>query len=413
MPKLSDSMEEGTLIRWLVAAGDDVAAGQEIAEIESDKAVMPYEAEVAGILHHVLAEGGSAKVGSLIAHIVGAGESNPESEVVLTESKPSAVAKLMADEDAAWPPSRPQRFTDRVNASPVARRLAAALEIPLATITGSGPGGRVVKRDVTAIAVRLDGAAAVAPTATPVPTAPARSSVPADPTGTGRGAVEVRDLTRVQATIARRMSEAKSTQPEFALTVEVDMDAVAGLREGYRQLGGDIVPSFNDFVIRASALALREHPRANAAYRDGRFELYERVNVGFAVAIEGALLVPTLANADTLSLGAIAREARRLAAGAREGSLSAADLASGTFTVSNLGMYDIREFTAVLNPPQAAILAIGALERRAVVRDDELAIGRRMSMTLTCDHRILYGADAAKFLSAIRIGLENPLRLTL
>jgi pyruvate dehydrogenase E2 component (dihydrolipoamide acetyltransferase) len=209
------------------------------------------------------------------------------------------------------------------------------------------------------------------------------------------------------------MSEAKSTQPEFALTVEVDMDAVAGLREGYRQLGGDIVPSFNDFVIRASALALREHPRANAAYRDGRFELYERVNVGFAVAIEGALLVPTLANADTLSLGAIAREARRLAAGAREGSLSAADLASGTFTVSNLGMYDIREFTAVLNPPQAAILAIGALERRAVVRDDELAIGRRMSMTLTCDHRILYGADAAKFLSAIRIGLENPLRLTL
>jgi pyruvate dehydrogenase E2 component (dihydrolipoamide acetyltransferase) len=227
-----------------------------------------------------------------------------------------------------------------------------------------------------------------------------------------KGAVEVVELSRVQATIARRMSEAKATMPEFTLTVEVDMDAAVELRDRFKALG-DVVPSYNDFVVRAAALALRAHPRANGAYRDGRFELYEHVNVGVAVAAEDALLVPTVADADRRSLGEIARDTRRLAAGARDGTLTAAELSGGTFSVSNLGMFGIREFTAVLNPPQAAILAVGALERRPVVRDGEVVAGHRMSMTLTCDHRILYGADAARFLADIRAGLEQPLRLAL
>jgi pyruvate dehydrogenase E2 component (dihydrolipoamide acetyltransferase) len=228
-----------------------------------------------------------------------------------------------------------------------------------------------------------------------------------------KGAVTEQELSRVQQTIARRMVEAKATMPDFTLTAEVDMDAAVELRARLKALGGEVVPSYNDFVVKAAALALRAHPRANGAYRDGRFELFERVNVGIAVAAQDALLVPTVVDADRRSLGEIARDARRLAAAARDGKLTAAELAGGTFSVSNLGMFGVTHFTAVLNPPQAAILAVGALEQRAVVRDGEIVPGHRMTITLTCDHRILYGADAAAFLADIRLVLEQPLRLAL
>ena len=217
----------------------------------------------------------------------------------------------------------------------------------------------------------------------------------------------------MQATIARRMAEAKASMPEFTLEVEVDMDAAVKMRSEIKALGVDDVPSYNDFVVRACAMALRRYPRANGAWRDGRFELYGRVNVGVAVAAPDALVVPTVHDADRCSLGEIARETRRLAAAAREGRLTPAELSGGTFSVSNLGMFGIARFTAVLNPPQAAILAVGALEAKPVVRDGEIVVGQRMPITLTCDHRILYGADAAQFLAEIRAHLEAPLRLAL
>jgi len=351
MPRLSDSMEEGTLLRWLVPDGTEVAVGQEIAEIETDKATMTYEADVAGVLHIGASEGSTLAVGAVIAHV---GDDAP---VPVALDKPA-----------------------RVKASPVARRIAAELNIDLATLVGSGPEGRIVKRDVQA--------------ATPEPE-PEPEPEPS--------------LTRVQQTIAKRMAESRATVPSFEISMDVDMEAAVALRAELKELGD--TPSYNDMVVKASALALRDFPRANGSYRDGRFELHERVNVGIAVAAEDALVVPTVFDADTKSLGQIAQDTRRLAAAVRDGSVRPPDLSGATFTVSNLGMYGVRSFTSIVNQPQAAILSVGAMEPRAVVRDGELVARHTMTLTLTSDHRILYGADAAQFLGRVRELLEQPLRL--
>jgi pyruvate dehydrogenase E2 component (dihydrolipoamide acetyltransferase) len=233
--------------------------------------------------------------------------------------------------------------------------------------------------------------------------------VPAE-TGTAKGDVTVQELTRTQQLIARRMAESKATVPDFTLRTEIDMEACVRLRADLKALGGD-VPSYNDMVVRAGALALREFPRANGSYRDGRFELHSRVNVGVAVAAQDSLVVPTVFDADRKSLREIARETRALAERVRAGTVTPPELSGGTFTVSNLGMYGVTDFTAVINPPQAAILAVGALAQRPVVRDGALVARHTMGATLVCDHRILYGADAAEFLARIRALLEQPLAL--
>ena len=218
----------------------------------------------------------------------------------------------------------------------------------------------------------------------------------------------------MQQTIARRMAESKATAPEFVLTCEVDMEDAVAFRKQLKAAAGEgPAPSFNDFVVKASALALREFPRANGAYRDGKFELYSRINVGIAVAGQDALIVPTIFDADRKALGEISRDARALAERVRAGKITPPELSSGTFSVSNLGMFGIKRFTAVINPPQAAILAVGELTPRPVVHDGEVAVRAVMELTLTCDHRILYGADAAEFLGRIRERLENPLSLAL
>ncbi len=230
----------------------------------------------------------------------------------------------------------------------------------------------------------------------------------------GRGETTTEELSRLQQTIARRMAESKATAPEFVVTCEVDMEAAVEFRKQLKAAAGDSpAPSFNDFVVKASALALTEFPRANGAYRDGKFELYSRVNVGIAVAGQDALIVPTIFDADSKSLGQISRDARALAERVREGKITPPELSSGTFSVSNLGMFGIKRFTAVINPPQAAILAVGEMTPRAVVHDGEIVVRPIMELTLTCDHRILYGADAAQFLGRIRERLENPLSLVL
>jgi pyruvate dehydrogenase E2 component (dihydrolipoamide acetyltransferase) len=275
--------------------------------------------------------------------------------------------------------------------------------VDLAALVGSGPGGRIVKADVEAAGA--GGPAAAAPSAAPSP---------AD-VATAKGAVTVQELTRTQQTIARRMAESRATVPDFTLQADVDMEAAVAARASLKEAApeGQVVPSLNDMVVKACALALRERPRVNAGYRDGRFELYGRVNVGVAVAAPESLVVPTVFDADRKTLGEIARETRALAARVRDGSITPPELSGGTFTVSNLGMYGIREFTAVINPPQAAILSVGEVAPRAVVRDGEVVARQVMSVTLACDHRILYGADAAEFLARVRALLEAPMALAL
>jgi pyruvate dehydrogenase E2 component (dihydrolipoamide acetyltransferase) len=366
MPRLSDAMEQGTVVRWLKADGDRVEVGEELVEIETDKATMPYEAETAGVLRRLAREGETVDLGAPLAELL--------------------------------PESNGRRNGEaRIAASPVARRLAARVGVDLTTLSGSGPRGRVVKRDVEAAAAPRD---AAPPAATSPLSTPAKGAVATDP------------LSRVQHTVARRMAESRATVPDFAIDMHVDADALVALRAQLeRDLPDEAPPSFNDFVVKACARALRLHPRVNGAYRDATVERYGRVNVGVAVAAGDALVVPVVADADVKAIGAVARETRRLAERARAGELTPPELAGGTFTVSNLGMFGVTRFEAVVNAPQAAILAVGALERRPVVRGDELRAGHAMTLTLCSDHRVLYGADAAAFLADIRAGLEQPLRL--
>jgi pyruvate dehydrogenase E2 component (dihydrolipoamide acetyltransferase) len=432
MPRLSDSMEEGTIVRWLVEDGAAVRRGDEIVEIETDKATMTYEADADGKLRIVAAEGDTLPIGAVIAEI-GAGADGASSEeadadaragevevaagagaeaAVAGPTAPPPPAQAAAPGVTVAPPAAPDGPPSdgnggRVKASPVARRIARERGVDLQGLAGSGPGGRIVKADVEA----ATGAAAPQAAAAP---APSGAPAPAD-VATAKGAVTVQELNRTQQTIARRMAESRATVPDFTLQADVDMEAAVAGRAGLKETTpeGQVVPSLNDMVVKACALALRERPRANAGYRDGRFELYARVNVGVAVAAPDALVVPTIFDADRKTLGEIARETRALAAKVREGTITPPEVSGGTFTVSNLGMYDIREFTAVINPPQAAILSVGAVEPRPVVRDGQVVARHVMSVTLACDHRILYGADAAEFLSRVRALLEAPVGLAL
>jgi pyruvate dehydrogenase E2 component (dihydrolipoamide acetyltransferase) len=293
--------------------------------------------------------------------------------------------------------------------------MAGEMGVELARLEGSGPGGRIVKADVEAAA--KDGGA-TAPTTPDEQRATSNEQREAAPEpqraeAGAKGQVEIHELTRLQRTVTRRMAESKATAPDFHLVADVDMSAAVELRARLKEVA-DPAPSFNDMVVKAAAVALREHRRVNAAYRDGKFELYSRVNVGIAVAGQDALVVPTIFDADTKSLGQIARDARGLIEKVRDGKVTPPEVSGGTFTVSNLGMYGIDNFSAVINPPQAAILTVGALKKRAVADDRGRIVARdMMSLTLVCDHRILYGADGAEFLARVRELLEGPLSLAL
>jgi pyruvate dehydrogenase E2 component (dihydrolipoamide acetyltransferase) len=441
MPRLSDSMEEGTILKWLKSDGDEVTRGEELVEIETDKANMTYEADQDGVLAIVAQEGDTLPVGDTIARIgAGGGEAEAADAPERTDAeeaqdggsddapdagdaeddvervKQPAPEPVATAEEEESEPAPSDDANGRVKASPIARRMAKDLGVELASLEGSGPGGRIVKADVEA-AARNGGtreeAAEEAPAKEAEERPPAAQPVSGDG-ATGRGETTVEELTRLQQTIARRMAESKATAPEFVITCEVDMQQAVDFRQQLKAASGDApAPSFNDFVVKAAALALTEFPRANGAYRDGRFELYSRVNVGIAVAGQDALIVPTIFDAATKSLGQISRDARALAERVRAGKITPPELSSGTFSVSNLGMFGIKRFTAVINPPQAAILAVGEMTPRAVVRDGEVIVRPIMELTLTCDHRILYGADAAQFLGRIRERLENPLSLAL
>jgi pyruvate dehydrogenase E2 component (dihydrolipoamide acetyltransferase) len=366
-------------------------------------------------LEIVAEEGATLPIGELIARI-GEGDRGGGDSA-------EASAGLRAGPVAARGASAGERSeggNGRVKASPVARRLARQRGVDLASLIGSGPGGRIVKADVEAAGAP---SGAVSAAATPAPAVPA-SAAPAGPPpgpvaagegGTGKGTARTVELSKIQQTIARRMAEAKATVPEFAVSTEVDMAAAVAVRTQLKAMASEAqpAPSFNDMVVKAAAHALREFPRANGAYKDGSWELYARVNVGIAVAARDALIVPTVFDADAKSLGEIARETRALAQRVRDGQITPPELSGATFTVSNLGMFGVSDFTAIINAGQAAILAVGALREVPVVQDGRVIAGTRMSLTLACDHRILYGADAAQFLARIRALLESPIALAL
>jgi pyruvate dehydrogenase E2 component (dihydrolipoamide acetyltransferase) len=410
MPRLSDTMEEGTILRWLKRDGEHVRRGEELVEIETDKATMVYESDQEGVLQTVAAEGDTLAVGATIAH-VGTGGDVEEGPAPGGPGVGYEVGEP-AERSGPSPPSAPTEAGNggRVKASPLARRIARERGVDLHAIAGSGPGGRIVKADVEASAPEAPTSQSAEPQG---PASGEPTPMLAERVATAKGETTIVELTRTQRTIARRMAESKATIPHFALTVELDMERCVALRSELKRLSPEEAPTYNDMVVKACALALREHPRANGSYRDGRLELHARVNVGVAVARNDALVVPTVFDADLKSLGEIARETRALAERVRAGTITPPELGGGTFTVSNLGMYEVRSFTAIVNPPQAAILAVGALAQRPVVHDDQLVPRHTLSATLACDHRILYGADAARFLARIRELLEEPAALTL
>jgi pyruvate dehydrogenase E2 component (dihydrolipoamide acetyltransferase) len=422
MPRLSDSMEEGTVLRWLKGVGDQVSVGDELVEIETDKANMVYESDLDGTIVEVLAqEGDTLEVGEPIARVGDASEvvtgngdggaprekATPAPEPTPPPEAPAPTATAAPSPDVAAPAG-----DGRIKASPIAKRIAADRGLDLHGLSGSGPGGRIVKADVERALDSGAAAPAAAPVAAPAGPTPGVSEKPE----TAKGQVEVVELTKLQQTVARRMAESKATAPHFYLQAEIDMtSAVEGrarLKASAKE--GEVVPTFNDMVVKACALALREFPRANGAYRDGRIELYSRINIGVAVAAQDALVVPTVFDADQKGLRRIATESRTLASRVRDGQITPPELSGGTFTVSNLGMYGISNFHAVINTPQAGILAVGEVKAKPVVSESgEIEARQLMGVTLACDHRILYGADGAEFLARVRGLLEEPLGLAL
>ena len=434
MPRLSDSMEEGTIIRWLKEQGAQVARGEELVEIETDKATMTYESDAAGALDIVAQEGATLPIGEVIARIgegaaaAAAPAAKPPAEEPEVAAAPAANLPTDVGPVQGVPPVEQARAAapaphgdgteERVRASPVARRIARELGVELSGVTGTGPGGRIVKADVEAAAGPKDKAPRLSavssePVQDPAPPAVAPAPATSGEPGSAKGEVTITEPTRTQSLIARRMAESRATIPTFTLRATVDMTQCVELRGTLKASGAEVLPSFNDLVVKACAIALAEHPNANGAYRDAKFERYARVNIGVAVAAEGSLVVPTIFDADRKGLAQIASETRALAERVRASAITPPELSGGTFTVSNLGMYGVRSFEAVINPPQAAILSVGALEPRPVVRDDEVVVRQQMDIELACDHRILYGAQAAEFLARVRGILEAPLSLAL
>jgi pyruvate dehydrogenase E2 component (dihydrolipoamide acetyltransferase) len=403
MPKLSDTMEEGTIVEWKKKSGDAVKTGDVLAEVESDKATFDLEAEADGVLTVIVEQGVPAKIGAPIARIGEAGEAAPakpkeEPPKAATKEKPAKAEKpAPREEPTDGRQDGAAATTTEVKASPLAKRLAAEMGVDLESLKGSGPEGRIVKEDVLAAA----------------PSKPASAQRRPQPS-VASGPEEIIEPNRMQATIARRMVEAKSTIPEFQVTVEARVDLAVSMRQQLK----DSVPgaekvTMTDFLVRACALALRKFPEVNSSWVDGRFQRKRAINIGLAVApAEGmGLLVPVVHDADQKDLVQISIESRQVIERARSGRPHEGDLSGATFSISNLGMYGVDEFVAIINPPEAAILAVGAIKDVPVVVDGRIVPGKVMRITLSVDHRVFYGATAAQFMAEVKRLIENPVTL--
>ncbi len=403
MPALSPTMSEGTVARWLKREGDPVKSGDVLAEIETDKATMEFEAADDGILGRILVAGGSAgiKVNQPIALLLAEGEDSA-ALAAAPKPPPAQVAPApAAAKPAAVPPPPNVARGERVFASPLARRVAGTAGIDLASVAGSGPHGRIVKADVEAAAKAPPRAPA------PPPAAPAAAASPFEP-----AYVELPNSS-MRKVIARRLTEAKQTVPHFYLTIDCEIDALLKVRAELNGRSEAYKLSVNDFVVRAVALALKAVPAANAAWGEAAIRRYTDIDVSVAVATPGGLITPVVRHADCKGLAEISGEIKALAAKARDGKLTPEEYQGGGFTVSNLGMYGIREFAAIINPPQGCILAVGAGEQRPVVKGGALAVATVMTCTLSIDHRVVDGAVGAEFLAAFKALVQDPLAMLL
>jgi len=420
MEALSPTMEEGRLVKWHKHEGDAVKAGETLAEVETDKAIMDLQARADGILRQVaVAEGQTVPVGKEIAVIVAPGEAVGATPAPAPRPAPASVSG--SGERGAVPPATvpaaaavaPADAT-RVKASPLAKRMAKEAGVDLKLLTGSGPGGRVVRKDLETLG---SGERGEVRSAAPQPTVrrevPLPSPVSPGPVGSG-AAYEDIPLTQIRKTIAKRLAASLGPVPHYFLTTEVDMERAAEAREALnRDLGDEGRISFNDIVVKAAALALTRHRACNAWFQDDHIRYWNEVHVGVAVAVEDGLITPVIRHADRKSLREIGREAHDLAQRARNRRLKPEEYTGSTFSVSNLGMFDIDQFTAVINPPEAAILAVGSVAQKPVVVDGAILARRRMRLTLSCDHRVIDGATGAVFLKTLKQMLENPLAMLL
>jgi pyruvate dehydrogenase E2 component (dihydrolipoamide acetyltransferase) len=409
MPRLSDTMEEGTIGRWLVHEGDSYSEGDVLAEIETDKATMEFQAYDAGtVLRILVGDGESAALGAPIAIVGTAGETVAEAPAVAaaqpTADEPEQTAAAKSKRGKRATPaaaSNGSGSTAALRVSPIARRMADDAGIDLSSMAGrgSGPEGRIVKADVERL---MSGGAA------PRAAAAERAAPAASPPAPSQD--ELRDLTPMLKAVAARMAQSKQTVPHFYVESEIDMTRAMQLRAELNQglAGAGEKISVNDLIVRACALALMEHPQAHRSYVDGRHAYHAHANVGIAVALDDGLIVPVLVAADMKSVREISRETRDLAGRARDGKLKQREIEGGTFSVSNLGMFDVANFEAIINPPESAILAVGATVARPVAVDGEVVVRQIMRVTLSCDHRACSGADGAKLLQTVKRLLQSP-----
>lgn len=402
MEALSPTMEEGRLVKWLKNEGDAVKGGDILAEVETDKAVMELVARGEGVLRkRLVAEGTSAPVGTLVGVIAAPDEDI--SALVASAGAPAATAAAPAASAAAaqapsaTPAAVPANTGGRTVASPLARRLAADAGVDLRAVAGSGPGGRVIKRDIEAA---MSSAAAGPPAGAAVAR---RASSGAD--------YEDVALTQIRKTIARRLAESIGPIPTFYLTAEFDLSRAAEMRSAMAELGDEFKVSFNDIVLKATATALAQHPEVNAHWLGDHIRYFNRVHLGMAVATDDGLIVPVIFDANTKRLSEISVESKALAKRARERKLKPEEYTGSTFSVSNLGMMQIEQFTAIINPPECGILAIGAIEDKPVLQDGTWVAKKHLKLTMSCDHRVIDGAVGARFLVTLRRLIENPLML--
>lgn len=410
MPKLGFDMREAVLTQWLKEIGDQVSHGEIVAEIESDKATLELESQVEGVLLQLLEEDGAVvPVGSQMAIVGAEGEDisalltttgsddraeNREEEMI-AQSEPVEVA-IVAE------PAVSSSYPGGVKATPVARRIAVEHDVDLVDLSRSMQNGRIRKADVEAFLAKREETPPIAPAVQPMVEVPSSNGV------------EAIEMSRLRQAIGRRMTESKTTVPHFYVTSEIDMGAALALRKEINStLSDDEKVTVNDLIIKAAALALRDFPNLNASYGGDELFRHKEINIGSAVAVEGGLLTVVQHNTDTSTLSKVAADQKAVIARAREGRVKPADVQGGTFTISNLGAFDVDHFIAIINPPEAAILAVGSAKQVPVVVDGELTIGTRMKVTISADHRVTDGAEAARFLQKLKALLESPLRLLL
>ena len=452
MPRMSDTMEEGNIVGWLKKVGDEVEPGDVLAEVETDKATMELESFFEGTLLHIGVEEGPVPVNAVLAVIGEAGEDYqaaldaaggggdggdatadgdssgapedtetptaqpaPPPAVTLSANAPAVGAvSVAATPEASTPAAPAQPGSDsangRVKASPLARSMASDAGVDLATLSGSGDGGRIVKRDVeAAMQAQPPAGADTAGTAAASSPQPAQPSAAAASAPDGASYEDV-PTSQMRKVIARRLAESKFSAPHFYLGIEVEMTGAIAYRKKLNAIS-DVKLSFNDLVVKSCAHALRKHPAINSSWLGDRIRYNHDVNIGVAVAVEDGLLVPVIRNADRKGMSEINREVREMAGLAKERRLQPDQMQGNTFTISNLGMFDITEFTAIINPPDACILAVGTIKQQPIIKDGELAVGNVMKLTLSCDHRVVDGATGAKFLATLKGMLENPLSI--